>query len=1116
MASAIGQLFYGAGPGVSTSTGSIGRSTTTPPRGAESAGASTTMPWPFPNRPMSRRYDRQRTPDGGSLRHGSGARFGQRPGSTAAAERPRSRERPADYTAQQQVPSPLRQSQQERQAALVHERVTALEASVVALQEGHRIAHSRLSDLEAKMKSSNDAAQNLEKRVADALKTAQETYTALEKKTSEAFAKAHTEYANERSVQDRIKVIEHRILEMDELVRSMGRQSPAQGGAPAAEPRSPAGEWWREAPASTQSPQAPRGPEVHAPEFGTASGASGPAGQQSEGSPLRPAPPPANASPLRQSPYQSASSAPTVGAEAAEDPLARGDPWLNPNWGRSSATGPAQASPTTPPQPQSWQGQSSPAPSPWFQGNAGAQNQYESHNQWLPGQPQFASQYPFGMGNGGRQQYMGNQERMEAKSETLKKFSGNPESFRGWADRIIDHMSKVHPEWRRLLLWMGKTNDDLSFRKLRQEVIGPLNEPAADLAVKFEQVLVDWLPESLYGRRGQLSGGPGEENNGFIMWRRLHHDNVGLEVHIANAGVDCLREYGRCNKMSDLLSHLDGWRDLFQQYGQELEHAPNYVRSMYLDILPKELRSELSREDRLEFADWRTIDSWVRRRCMVLQTENLASINRRILTKEIKGRINAITPGSGEAEEETKPNDVASHNQTDMIAMIHDLQKSMATMAAIQKKATGGPQSPQRPGSPGRGRSPGRNNGPRARSNSNSRRLPDWGNKCFHCGSDKHRRSDCVEFKKMMQKANPGVTDPKKWKPPPGYESAIAKARKIAKAKDEKKGAVNAITSGSDTASEDEGECDVMSQAGKFSLCALRPVTRGTPMARAITSKPTLGCICAINKFEGLSEPEDCTPETVAALNEWGAHVRQADGLSQKEKRKSRAARPEPKSTKDSDTEPTESMSEARSKYPDPTSAHLCEPIVAQRSETPVIVRSEKDLPKLAGRMDALPSHPKGVAKAYRKVSQVPVKEGEVLCMVDSGSFVHAIDAENDLPGHDIEWFGESEASKGVAETACGGILRRLGLVRCKGTIDGHDVEIQWNHMKVKCPILSVLRLTKEGNEVILRNNGGEILNLKSGKRIPFFQHNGVYYLRLQVKRPTGDASESPLFIRHG
>ena len=59
--------------------------------------------------------------------------------------------------------------------------------------------------------------------------------------------------------------------------------------------------------------------------------------------------------------------------------------------------------------------------------------------------------------------------------------------------------------------------------------------------------------------------------------------------------------------------------------------------------------------------------------------------------------------------------------------------------------------------------------------------------------------------------------------------------------------------------------------------------------------------------------------------------------------------------------------------------------------------------------------------------------------MVDSGSFLHAIDAENDLPDHDIEWFSEEESNKGVAETAGGGILRRLGLVRCRGQVEGNE-----------------------------------------------------------------------------
>ena len=58
--------------------------------------------------------------------------------------------------------------------------------------------------------------------------------------------------------------------------------------------------------------------------------------------------------------------------------------------------------------------------------------------------------------------------------------------------------------------------------------------------------------------------------------------------------------------------------------------------------------------------------------------------------------------------------------------------------------------------------------------------LPEWGDCCFHCGSDQHTRNDCKEFQNLM--ANVGV--PKKdWKPPPGYKSAIGKARDAARLK---------------------------------------------------------------------------------------------------------------------------------------------------------------------------------------------------------------------------------------------------------------------------------------------------------------------------------------------
>ena len=178
--------------------------------------------------------------------------------------------------------------------------------------------------------------------------------------------------------------------------------------------------------------------------------------------------------------------------------------------------------------------------------------------------------------------------------------------------------------------------------------------------------------------------------------------------------------------------------------------------------------------------------------------------------------------------------------------------------------------------------------------------------------------------------------------------------------------------------------------------------------------------------------------------------------------------------------------------------------------DKPIVVRTEKDLALLSGRIAALPVQPKEIAKVYKIISKIELKPGERLCMVDSGSFIHAIDAENDLPDHEIQWLSEDESNKGVAETACGGILRLLGLVKCTGEVDGNEVSILWNHMKVKCPILSVLRLTKDRNEVIIREDGGEIINLKTGKRIPFFQHNGVYYLKLKINSPDGESGPDP------
>ena len=65
--------------------------------------------------------------------------------------------------------------------------------------------------------------------------------------------------------------------------------------------------------------------------------------------------------------------------------------------------------------------------------------------------------------------------------------------------------------------------------------------------------------------------------------------------------------------------------------------------------------------------------------------------------------------------------------------------------------------------------------------------------------------------------------------------------------------------------------------------------------------------------------------------------------------------------------------------------------------------------------------------------------------MVDSGSFCHAIDAAQELPQHTVTPLMHNENSND-AESACGGIMKRLGRVKTCATVEGIPLDI-----KVEC-----------------------------------------------------------------
>ena len=121
----------------------------------------------------------------------------------------------------------------------------------------------------------------------------------------------------------------------------------------------------------------------------------------------------------------------------------------------------------------------------------------------------------------------------------------------------MDHMAKLHIHRRQTLRWLAITDGDISYARLNLESVGPYNERASELAQELEQIILTYLPESLYGNREQLCGCPTQANNGYIMWRRLARDNSGTGDVVEFAGIEAIRDSNRCDKLSEVVEHAE-------------------------------------------------------------------------------------------------------------------------------------------------------------------------------------------------------------------------------------------------------------------------------------------------------------------------------------------------------------------------------------------------------------------------------------------------------------------------------------------------------------------------------------------------------------------------------
>ena len=171
------------------------------------------------------------------------------------------------------------------------------------------------------------------------------------------------------------------------------------------------------------------------------------------------------------------------------------------------------------------------------------------------------------------------------------------------------------------------------------------------------------------------------------------------------------------------------------------------------------------------------------------------------------------------------------------------------------------------------------------------------------------------------------------------------------------------------------------------------------------------------------------------------------------------------------------------------------------------VVRNEKELEALLKknpRLAAVPETNKKLKKVMRNTpAALQCQDDEILCLVDSGATINAANVGKHFPAYKplVTQTAESRQGDG-AKTANGHLLVSKGRCLVGAHAQGSDFCISFKDMDIDMPILSVRKMVKNDNVVSFQDDGGSILNRRTGRAIHFYEHEGVYFVKLRIKDP--------------
>ena len=618
----------------------------------------------------------------------------------------------------------------------------------------------------------------------------------------------------------------------------------------------------------------------------------------------------------------------------------------------------------------------------------------------------------------------------------LKVFEESISQYHYWASRVKDHVSRTNPRWKHILEYCAKYPNPIRREDLiRTHCDGVC---AWELALKLDLWLADWFNMNLYNRRVQLAGGRDQAGNGFEVWRQLYLQYAGGSSAVRHGGQARLKDWPKCTNIMNLEAHLDGWKACLDEYGQEMFAAPGMLRTMLLEILPDEFENDVL--DRPELVDHEQILAFVKRRLEHKRQKKLAEHAR----KHGGAMVNAVTTHeAAPAPEPVPPPPTPPADYSLMRELVNALKDRQPRH--------------QRDQSPGRGRP--------VKTGAKFMWDP---RDCWHC-KGKHKREQCEDWLRVM-KAHNGSKPRAEWKPPPGYESAKAKAYKKWR---ESNPRVNAL--GCET--DDDSDSDEESSFLIASMGRKRPSQ--WPKLQEATAMPTCANRVSFkskNKFDALEEDDvddhDDSEAVIEQLGQW-AHKTEVGKQSQKTKKKDR------------------------------------------------LLTSTKDLDQYLARnpsVATLPTDKKKLSKVMKLISKkTTLEENETLVLVDSGSTINVAKMKEHFPAYVNHVIPSSGSLRGeTATTACGRTLKNHGKCIISGTSDSQRITVPFQDMDVELPIISVRKCVTSGKDVRFFENGSELRDRRTGKTIRIFKIDGTYFIKFKVDEPNTDGVDPVPFHRQG